>query len=170
MDSGYGAGGIGMYSRGKWSAAYFLMAGCLQRKMRMKSFHTKVTVCLADGEGAIRNAWARLLETCLDFNFCLIAQHLHMSCLTLVFVNSVDLQFLQNLELQGFASVRVWPVNGKVLAAKPTCRPSLPTTGGFVAQKPGGKFVASECSIIASSKFSGMSWVMWHSLTSASSS
>ena len=55
-------------------------AGCLQCRMRgMKSFHSKVTVCLADGEGAIRNAWARLLETCLDFNFCLIAQHLHMS-------------------------------------------------------------------------------------------
>lgn len=146
-----------MYSRGKWSAAYFLQI-CQRPRMRgMKSFHSKVTVCLADGEGAIRNAWARLLETCLDFNFCLIAQHLHMSCLTVVFVHSVDLQLLQPKRPQGFASVHVWPVNGKVLAAKLTCRPSLPTTGGFVAQKTGGKFVASECSIIASSKFSGMS-------------
>ena len=134
-------------------------AECLQRKMRMKSFHTKVTVCLADGEGAIRNAWARLLETCLDFNFCLIAQHLRMSCLTVGRVDSKDLQLLQNLELQGFASVRVWPVNGKVLAAKLTRRPSLPTTGGFVAQKTGGKFVALECSII------GIVQIQWHVMT-----
>ena len=69
-------------------------------------------------------------------------------------VDSVDISFSN--ELQGFASVRAWPVNGKVLVAKPTCRPSLPTTGGFVAQKNGGN-VASKCSITAVSKFSGMS-------------
>ncbi len=53
-------------------------AGC-QRIRGMKSFHTKVTVCLADGEGAIRNAWARLLETCLDFNFS-ITRHVWPWC------------------------------------------------------------------------------------------
>ena len=156
-----------MYSHGKWSAAYFLeicqrpLLGVKESAAWNPSTPRWQFVWQTEKEPYVMlglDFWKRVLTSTSASSHVMFDPG----------VDSVDISFSN--ELQGFASVRAWPVNGKVLAAKPTCRPSLPTTGGFVAQKTGGNFVASKCSIIAVSKFSGMSWVMWHSLTSASSS